>query len=111
MRELLAAPTAMQGLLGYFHSSWAGRSQAETQLCCARRTTLWTHIRNLVRKGQVGRQVGRGLWELHWGRVPAAWMSAALAKAQFSRGEGPSDYCSSEGKGRVSPAKPAGFPF
>lgn len=107
MRESLAAPAAMRGLLRYFHSSWAGRSQAETQLCCARRTTLWTHIRNLVRKGKVGRR----LWGPRWGRVPAAWMSAALAKNQFSRGKGPSDYCSLEGKGRVSPAEPAGFPF
>lgn len=73
MRETLSAPTAMRGLLRYFHRSRA--ACAEKHLC-ARGTTLWTHIRNLMCKGKVGR---RG-WAVvspgdSQGRVSAAQMS------------------------------------
>lgn len=62
MQETPFAPAAMQGLLRYFHPSRAGRSQlgsAEKHLC-AWGTALWTHIRNLVCKGKVGRRVCHG---------------------------------------------------
>lgn len=57
MRETLSAPTSMQGLLRYFHRSRA--ASAEKHLC-ARGNALWTHIRNFVCKGKVGRRVGCG---------------------------------------------------
>ena len=63
MRETPSAPAAMQGLLRYFHPSRASRSQlasAEKHLC-ARGTALWTHIRNLICKGKVGRWGCHGL--------------------------------------------------
>ena len=51
MREALSAPATMQGLLRYFHRS---RAASADKHLCARGTTLWTHIRNLVCKGKVG---------------------------------------------------------
>ncbi|KAK2121216.1 hypothetical protein P7K49_002602 [Saguinus oedipus] len=62
MRESPSPPATMQGLLRYFHPSWAGRSRAASteKHLRARGTTLWTHIRNLVLKGKVGRHVGCG---------------------------------------------------
>ncbi|XP_023364607.1 breakpoint cluster region protein [Otolemur garnettii] len=55
MRESPRA--AMQGLLRYFHPCRACRSQVASakKHLCARGTTLWTHIRNLVGKGKAMR--------------------------------------------------------
>lgn len=57
MRELLPAPAGLQGLLRYFHHGRADRSRAAStqKHLCAHGSALWTHIRNLVRKGKVGR--------------------------------------------------------
>lgn len=111
MRESLSAFATMPGLLRSFHSSCAGRSQAEKHLCCARSSALWTYIRNLLCKGKVGQRAGRGLPRGTLGQGPCCWMSAALANSRFLKREGPSDYCSLERKGRASPAQPACFPF
>lgn len=62
MRETPSAPAAMQGLLRYFHPSRAGRSRPASadKPLCAWGTALWTHIRNFVCKGKVGRWVCHG---------------------------------------------------
>lgn len=82
MRETPSAPAAVQGLLRYFHPSRVGRSRlafAEKHLC-ARGTALWTHIRNLVCKGKVGRWVCHGFpGGPRRGRVPAPWMCCSVA--------------------------------
>lgn len=77
MREALSAPATMQGLLRYFHRS---RAASADKHLCARGTTLWTHIRNLVCKGKVGWgwalvSLGGGLCQ---GRVSAAQGSQSV---------------------------------
>ena len=101
MREALSAPATMQGLLRYFHRS---RAASADKHLCARGTTLWTHIRNLVCKGKVG--WGWALVSLGGGGgcvragslLPrglsqflslSLCLSAASASSQLLRGRGP----------------------
>lgn len=117
MRDTPSAPTAAQGLLRYFHPSWAGRSRAASaeKHLCARGMALWTCIRSLTCKGKVGRRVCQGLQGGPRGAgscsvPPPALHSVPLLvwyRVWFSRGEGPGDYCSLEGKGRVASVETA----
>ncbi|KAG8514504.1 Breakpoint cluster region protein [Galemys pyrenaicus] len=55
MRETPFVPAAVLGLLGYFHPSRPRRSRvgsAEKHLC-VHSSALWTHIRNIMRKGKI----------------------------------------------------------